>query len=207
MDIAETITYVKANMLGRMADEQGNVALMAETTLRHGDHLEIGTLHGGSAIVVALLKKAYGFTGRVVCIDPLDGYYNGTRHAKEVDPVTGVPVSIDTLTENMRRFDVELEIIQAESIPFPLHDREFATAYIDGAHWGDIPTMDFVNAAMVTKHFITFDNCAAKWPDVEHACHIAEHTWTPYKRQGITCIVRNPAPAIGGPLAKGFYLA
>jgi hypothetical protein len=192
MDVMEVIEYVKEHMLGRIADEQGNTALMAQTTLCDGDHLEIGTLHGGSAIVVALLKKRYGFTGRVVCVDPLDGYYTGTRYAFPVDFVSKVPVSLETIRENERRFGVELEIVRARSIPFPLHGRRFATAYIDGDHWGDVPLMDFINAAWITDKYITFDNCGAKWPDVTRACGIAEWVWQPYKREGIACIVRHP---------------
>ena len=60
MVIDGMIAYVKANMLGRIADEQHNTALMAVAAICPGDHLEIGTLHGGSAIVVALLKKQFG---------------------------------------------------------------------------------------------------------------------------------------------------
>lgn len=192
MDIEETIAYVKANMLGRMADEQSSTAMMAETILRHGDHLEIGTLHGGSAIAVALLKKQYGYSGRVVCIDPLDGYYTGTRYAAQNDYVTGVPVTLDTIRENERRFGVELEVLQVKSLPFPVRGRTFATAYIDGDHWGDMPVIDFVNAAMVTSEYITFDNCDRKHPDVVRACEIAEKTWHPHRREGIACIVRHP---------------
>lgn len=192
MDVIETIEYVKENMLGRIADEQGNTALMAETTLCHGNHLEIGSMHGGSAIVVALLKKHNGFDGKVTCVDPLDGYYTGTYYESHVDPLTGVPVSLETIQENMRRFDVEIEVIQAKSSPFPVYDRTFTTAYIDGDHWNDAPIIDFINAAMVTEKYITFDNCGTRWADVLRACHIAEQTWKPHIKRGITCIVRHP---------------
>ena len=192
MTIPEIIQHVKRHMLGRMADEQNNTALMAETALCDGDHLEIGTLHGGSAIVVALAKREAGYSGRVVCIDPLDGYYPGTVHHKRRDPISGVPVSFETIEENMRRFGVDLEVIPAYSIPFPLPDRRFATAYIDGDHWNEAPTLDFFNVAQVTDRFITFDNCDAKHPDVQRACRVAEKIWTPYTRKGITCIVKRP---------------
>lgn len=186
------IQRVKLEMLGRMADECNNTALMAEMTLCDGDHLEIGTLHGGSAIVVALLKRAYGYSGRVVCLDPFDGYYPKTKHYRSRDVLTNVPVSVETLRENMKRFDVELEIVQAYSIPFPISGRTFATAYIDGNHWGDAPLQDFQNVSQVTEKFIIFDNCGDRWPDVTAACDYAETVWQPYKRQGITCIVRHP---------------
>ena len=192
MDVYQTIEYVKANMRGRIADEQNNTAAMAKTTLCDGDHLEIGSMHGGSAIVVALLKKHHGFSGRVVCVDPLDGYYIGTRYENHSDPVSNVPVSLETIQANIQRFNVDIEVIQAKSNPFPLYGRTFATAYIDGDHWHDAPMIDFINAAMVTTTYITFDNCGTKWPDVLKACHIAEQTWIPYRKSGITCIVRHP---------------
>lgn len=192
MDVNEIVEYVKEHMLGRIADEQGNTALMAETALQHGDHLEIGSMHGGSAIVVALLKKRYGFDGRVTCIDPLDGYYTGTYYESHVDPMTRVPVSIETIRENMQRFGVDIEVIQARSNPFPVYGRTFTSAYIDGDHWNDAPIIDFINCAMVTEKYITFDNCGRRWPDVLRACHIAEQTWIPHIKTGITCIVRRP---------------
>ena len=199
MEINDLIEYVKTNMLGRIADEQHNTRLMAETALCDGDHLEIGSLHGGSAIVVALLKKQHGYKGKVVCIDPLDGYYIGSncpkKWQKNVDPLTDVPVSLETIKENMKRFDVELEIIQAPSIPFPheqLEGRKFATAYIDGDHWGDAPVLDFFNVYKRVTDYITFDNCDGKHPDVLRACAEAERVWKPFLRQGITCIVKHP---------------
>lgn len=192
MNIQETIDFVKKNMLGRIAEEANNTALMAATAMCDGNHLEIGSLHGGSAIVVALLKKYHGFTGSVVCIDPLDGYYPCKPFYKQVDPRTKVPVSLETIQENMQRFGVDLEIVRAYSIPFPIVGRTFATAYIDGDHDGDAPLKDFENASMVTTKFITFDNCDKKHPAVWDACAKAEKLWKPYKRAGIACIVEHP---------------
>lgn len=195
MVISEIIQYVKDNMIGRMADEQNNTALMAETTLCDGNHLEIGTLHGGSAIVVALLKKEHGFTGNVYCIDPLDGYYLDSNCPQKwqamIDPISKVPISIETIKENIKRFDVELNIIQKSSIPYPLNGEAFSTAYIDGDHWGNVPTLDFMNIQSHIEKFITFDNCDDRHPSVQSACRYAEKIWMPYKREGIICIVKN----------------
>jgi hypothetical protein len=190
--ISEIIEDVKRGMLGRMADEQGGTALMAETALCDGDHLEIGSLHGGSAIVVALLKKEMGYSGRVVCIDPFDGYYPKSPRYYKVDILTKVPVTVDVIRENARRFGVELEIVQAYSHPFPIQGRRFATAYIDGDHWGEMPLRDWENVSPITDKFITFDNCDFNHPDVLLACKTAERIWKPYKREGITCILQSP---------------
>ena len=190
--IDKIIQNVKRDMLGRMADEYHNVRLMASTTLCDGDHLEIGTLHGGSAIVVALLKKHCGYSGKVVCIDPLDGYYPNSKRYSRLDILTHIPVSMETLKENMRRFGVQLEVVQAYSDPLPITGRRFATAYIDGDHWNGVPLKDWNAVKRITDKFITFDNCDFNHPDVLHACNIAEREWQPYKREGITCIVKSP---------------
>lgn len=190
--INKIIENVKANMLGRMAEERDNVLLVAATAACDGDHLEIGTLHGGSAIVVALIKKQFGYSGRVVCIDPFDGYYPNSKRYHKLDILTHIPVTVETLRENMRRFGVELEIIQAYSDPFPITNRRFATAYIDGDHWNGMPLKDWNSVKGITDKFVTFDNCDFNHPDVLTACNIAEREWLPYKREGITCIVKSP---------------
>ncbi len=192
--VKDIIEHVKKNMLGRIVDEQDNTLLMAETTLQDGNHLEIGSLHGGSAIVVALVKKEFGFSGDVYCIDPLNGYYLNSNCPKkwqsQIDPVSKIPISIETIQENMRRFDINLNIIQFQSNPYPLNGEKFATAYIDGDHWGDMPFIDFMNIHPNVSEFITFDNCDDKHPDVIKACSKAEKIWYPYLRKGITCIVK-----------------
>jgi len=183
--------YIDVTMLGRLALEHDNALIMACFAAVDGDHLEIGTMHGGSAILVAMLKRELGLSGNVTCIDPLDGYYAGTRYACPADPLTHVPVTIETIRENERRFGVKLDVIQAKSIPFPVAGRRFATAYIDGDHWGIAPVMDFINCMMVTERYIIFDNCSAPHPDVMRACEAAEAAWRPVLRQGITCVVEH----------------
>ena len=190
------IKHVKENIIGRIADEGDSTRTLMEFVLLggNGNHLEIGTLFGGSAICVALMKIQAGFTGNLYCIDPLDGYYMGTEYEKSVDPETQLPIDIKTLTENVERFGVSNRVIawRKKSIPFPIPlDMRFSTAYIDGDHWGENPLIDIVNASMVTSKFIIVDNYDDKHPDVIKACKMADWlpNWKIVHINGITCVL------------------
>ena len=193
--IDDIIKHVKENMIGRIADEQDNVKKMMQYVLLagHGNHLEIGTLFGGSAICVALLKIAMGYEGDVYCIDPLDGYYKGTNYERENDIETNLPINIETVLENAEMFGVihRIKVVESKSIPFPFHNVEFSSAYIDGDHWGETPLIDIVNAGMVTSRFIIVDNYDDKHPDVIKACKMAEQLpdWKIVHTSGITCVL------------------
>lgn len=58
---------------------KSNIYHLANLCAVPGDHVEIGTLHGASAIAVALAKKMAGVPGEVYCIDPLDGRPDNPR--------------------------------------------------------------------------------------------------------------------------------
>jgi hypothetical protein len=193
MPLAKNIeTDIHQRIWGRIASEQDNAAIMACFAAIEGDHLEIGTLHGGTAILVAWIKQELKLSGQVVCIDPLDGYYLGMDRGEDVDPLTKVPVSIETLHDNITRFDLQdkIEVIQKKSSPFPLKDRRFTSAYIDGDHWGDMPMVDWQNVSRITDRYVIFDNCDKEHPSVLDACLSAAFTseWTSIYRQGITCV-------------------
>jgi len=193
MPLAKEIeATIHQRIWGRIASEQDNAAIMACFAAIEGDHLEIGTLHGGTAILVALIKRELKLDGKVVCIDPLDGYYAGTKFHNDTDPITSVPISADVLYDNISRFDLldRIEIIQHKSDPFPLKNRRFASAYIDGDHWGNVPTVDWQNVNRITDRYVIFDNCDKEHPSVLDACLSAAFTseWTTAYKQGITCV-------------------
>jgi len=190
------ISYVKARMIGRLADLQDGTLkmLMAVALSGHGDHLEIGTLFGGSAIAAVLMKKMMELSGNVICLDPLDGYYRNSSIEADVDPITKLPVNLETVLENARRFSVSdrLEIITQRSYPWPveLEKRSFASAYIDGDHW-NFPWLDWLNVKDRVSRFIIFDNCDLEHPDVMFACQKAEQdrNWRRVHSEGITFIL------------------
>lgn len=192
---AEIVNSVYLDIEGRMALSDSNVNILAWAVSRagDGDHLEIGTLFGGSAIVAALVKKEQGFSGKVVCLDPLDGYYLDTIFAKRTDPVCGLPISRKQVEQNAKTFGVELEIIAKRSQPWPheLRDRKFASAYIDGDHWGDGPLLDWLNVKEQVEKIVVFDNFDDQHPDVQRAVRLAQADpeWKTIFQGGISCVM------------------
>ena len=153
-DLKEITNLVKRDIVGRVANmmdnkETNNVEVVMEYVLRAGggNHLEIGTLFGGSAIPVALAKKKYDQTGMVVCVDPLDGYYQDKYpDLSMVDKISNTPVTPTTLFQNIDTFGVADRVLvlrsKSEAIT-NLVDMRFTTAYIDGDHWEGVPWDDW----------------------------------------------------------------
>ena len=197
-EIYRVIKEVQASMKGRICYEQNNVAVMASYALEagHGDHLEIGALFGGSAIVVALLKKRHFLDGKVYCVDPLDGFYFA-RLGKRVDPDLPGKLRVDraALDYNIRQFGVEdyIEVIEKPSIPWPdeLKGKQFVSVYIDGDHWGNTPTTDWENVKDNVTRFVIFDDNDKKHPSVIKACELAaeDPNWKTVWNAGITYVL------------------
>jgi len=143
-----------------------------------GDHLEIGTSWGASAIAVALAKRAAGLPGKVYCIDP----YPKKRVAKLKGNLKQATIS--AARRNFKAAEVDVTIIRASSDPFPkkLEDKRFVSSYIDGQHLGDMPYKDLMACAKRTQHFIGVDNYEEGYPDVLDAVHkfAAQREWNLY---------------------------
>jgi len=201
--IQETIMHIKSSIEGRMCDEANDNLYLGRAILEatDGNHLEIGSLFGGSAIFAALLKKALGFKCHVYAIDPFSGYYldtvndQGQKIGGLADPFSTVPVSLETAMRNAEKFGVSdrITFIQALSYPFPeqLKYETFATAYIDGDHWNLAPTLDWLSVKDITTKLVIFDNNDGRI-GVDTACKVAASSkgWREYWNHGITYIVR-----------------
>jgi predicted O-methyltransferase YrrM len=194
----ELIDLVIEKMDGRLCYESSNSNYLAWaiTKARDGDHLEIGTLHGGSAVLAALIKKGNNFSGDVWCVDPLDGYYMGTKYECPVDLVTKIPVTKERVLKNAKEFGVidRIKIIAAKSIPWPkgLPER-FISVFIDGDHSGDAPLLDWRNIKDRTDKYVIFDNANQETnPDVMTAVREAvnDPEWELILSKGITVILR-----------------
>ena len=129
-----------------------------------GDHVEIGTLWGGTAVLTALEKSA----GYVYTIDPLtdNGYYGG------VDIKLGKRPTAEDIQYNFQRFDVRRLVTHVDdwSNPWPLEDQKFDTAFIDGNHsWGGV-LQDFLNLKDIVLCKIIIDDYGdPNWPDTSMA--------------------------------------
>ena len=157
LTIPAIIIRVEERIRGRLANKGNNIAVLSELTNIDGDHLEIGALFGGSAIVVALVKKNYKKKGHVYTIDPLNGYYG-----QDNDITTKLPVDQKTFDENLKRFGVadQVTLIKAKSLPMPteLWGKTFATMYIDGDHSGETPLNEFCIYEGNIEKYIIFDD-------------------------------------------------
>ncbi len=195
--ISEIVQRVDNNIIGRLANKYGDIKLdNVDSMLRFvaeadgGNHLEIGTLFGGSAIAVALLKLELGQSGVIVCIDPLDGYYKiyGSGEDK-----SGFEVTPKILFNNIDKFGVGNRVLVMKAYSqfcFNL-SIEFSTAYIDGEHQHNVPLSDWLLVKDVVSKYVIFDNCDDKHPDVQEACRVADSDpeWKCVYSSGITYVV------------------
>ena len=136
-----------------------------------GNHLEIGTSFGASAIMAALVKKQYGLGGLVFCVDPME--YE--RHEPCVTRAGTITKEIadympEIFADNLDKFGVSdmVVFVRKPSFPFPdeLSDIEFSSAFIDGWHYGDAPTIDAMTCAEMVTDVIVLDDCVPYYPDV-----------------------------------------
>lgn len=198
--VKEIIKEVQENMIGRIAHEQNNTNYVLMSAACNGNHLEIGVLHGGSLVAVAMMKQRDGYSGHVYGIDPFNGYYTdnlsvGSRG--EVDPFTGVPVDLETVQKNAKLFDVDVTVYKQNSHPFPdeLSKLKFASAYIDGDHWHGTPWLDWLSVKDITTDSVIFDNYDSNHQDVVSACTRAaqDPDWYLCFQKGITFWLKRKA--------------
>lgn len=194
---AEVAKEIVENIEGRAADNGISLIWLGSMVAAagDGDHVDIGTLFGASAIEAALVKKRLGLKGKVYCIDPYEPRDNIATNLPDNMPKEGDP---ETLMRNAEKFGVELTLIQKRSYPWPdeLKDAVFATAYIDGDHLGDTPWNDFQNVQSRTTHYIGFDNFEETYGDVIRAVQKAVDTgdWFYYFKNGVFVALRRTYP-------------
>lgn len=167
-------TAVTNGIEGRAADGGTSLPYLASMAINAGpgDHCEVGTLFGASAITVAVAKKEWGFPGKVYCVDPYLPRKDTVQGSERIPPglLDGNP---DVLARNAVKFGVEdrIVLIHAPSQPWapPLMESRFVSAYIDGNHLAQYPWWDFVELSRRTEHYIAFDNYEESYPDVINA--------------------------------------
>lgn len=123
---------IAAEIRGGIAGGPGcgdmDAALLAEVVFRagHSDHLELGTLFGATAILVAMAKKEMGFEGSVYCVDNFT--YLSDKY----------PVGPDMVMKNAEIFGVadRIKVLVGNTYPLPpdIAEKHFGSVYIDAAH-------------------------------------------------------------------------
>jgi len=119
----------------------------------HGDHLEVGTLYGASAILAALTKKEFGLSGDVYCVDPFVD--------EDIDPsikaLTDYRVSIERVLGNAKKMGVDLRVSKMPFAEYEIKNR-FASAYIDGDHTYEGVKLDWDKASPHVDKLVFFDD-------------------------------------------------
>lgn len=158
---------IGGNMTGRIAMLRSEGECLATYLLKAGggDHLEIGTLWGGSAILAARALMLGNLPGAVYTLDPMDtGYWSGG------DPgVSGITPTEEILRRNIQLLGVgdRVEIIKSASYDWlPKRKKKFVTALIDGDHQYESVLRDFeLTVPLVEKYILMHDF------DGRHAVH------------------------------------
>lgn len=132
-----------------------------------GDHVEIGCMWGGTAILAALAKIENGVKGHVYTIDKMkQGFWDVG------DPIYGRRVpTLEKVKKNFDTFGVSerVTVIRAESDPLPLpEDVRPRVSFIDGGHNYVDCYNDWMNLREITTGFILFhDYFTGKHPGVQ----------------------------------------
>lgn len=172
IDVANLVVKHLVDKKQRAADNGISLPFLASmvATAGHGDHCDIGTLYGASALVAALVKEKMKYSGIVYCIDPYDAE---KRDANVVAPpglLGNLSATPEEFWSNVDDFKLRdrIRLIQKPSHPWPeeLKDNVFASAYIDGDHTGKMPWNDFENLRGRTTGYIGTDNYEEGYPDV-----------------------------------------
>lgn len=195
---AADVERIKAAIMGRMAARESNANYLAYAVASSpdGPHLEIGVLHGATAILAGLMRPA----AALVLVDPLDGYYiSDPFRGMAYDPVSRVDVSPSVLQYNLGLFDMtgRANIWCMPSRAFfdvTPETPTYASAYIDGNHWGHYPMFDWFATAerMLPGGKVVIDDVDREHPHVVAAVDYAliDRRYELEFRGGITAVFR-----------------
>jgi hypothetical protein len=122
-----------------------------------GDYIEIGSLHGGSAITAALVKKEFNLKGGIFCIEPKPR----------------------NLIENAKLFGVEdrIQLIKGYFHEISLENMEFTCGFIDGDHRPHHPWQDWERLKEKVSKYIMFDDFDKSEIGVQEGVRVAMCDW------------------------------
>jgi tetratricopeptide (TPR) repeat protein len=175
----QSIDRIEKSIIGRHCGDFGDklcqylsiCELVRANCLSSINGIEIGVLFGGSCLNKLSAMRDLGVGGKIVCIDPLDGYYG-----EKTDKISGRPVTPDTFFENLRRLDFEPNLVElrrcfsnAPEAYAGLQDSSFDHLMIDGGHlYEDVKTdwQVFHPYVAPNGHIIIDDYYDHAWPDI-----------------------------------------
>lgn len=162
---------IRRKMVGEFQMWHHQLALLAQVIQVAGDrdHIDIGTMWGGSAIFVALVKQKFGLGGKVHTIDPLDEQFF-KQHKWYLTGDDYLVPTVDQMLENLKIFGVEDHIIyyQMQSADWPFSEIRPTSAFIDGAHDFDSVLTDWQNCKSICN-FVLFHDYTddTSWKDIK----------------------------------------
>lgn len=186
-------TEITEKMIGRSIASPHDAGILVQAVLnsKHGDHVEIGTFFGHSAILIAMAKKEFGMHGKIYCIDPWN------YRPSVIEDWGAKRLATDKIVmENATTFEVADRIvtIPKESYPWPkeLDGKTFATGYIDGDHWNGMPMKDWNTLKELVTYSIIFDDFCWGKTEVIDAVLTAmiDPLWLPIQISGLTVVLR-----------------
>lgn len=157
------LSEINAKIQGRIAllSEEEAVVLVKMVSIP-GDHVELGTLWGGTAILAALAKKRANVPGDVFTVDFMKGGYweNGDPSLPSLAKPTEKAVY-----DNLAAFGVSnrVTVVKAASHPWPLgSDVHPSTVLIDCGHSYEAAKQDWENVRALNPQFIAFHDVNPK---------------------------------------------
>lgn len=186
-------TEITEKMIGRSIASPHDAGILVQAVLnsKHGDHVEIGTFFGHSAILIAMAKKEFGMHGKIYCIDPWN------YRPSVIEDWGAKRLATDKIVmENATTFGVvdRIVTIPKESYPWPreLDGKTFATGYIDGDHWNGMPMKDWNTLKELVTYSIIFDDFCWGKTEVIDAVLTAmiDPLWLPIQISGLTAVLR-----------------
>ncbi|MHC4206998.1 MAG: class I SAM-dependent methyltransferase, partial [Planctomycetota bacterium] len=175
----KAISLIDKRMIGRACGKVRNkllnylsiVQFARATDNRTVDSIEIGTLFGGSCLMKLFAMRDLGIEGKVVCIDPMTGYYD-----QQLDPTAGIPVTAEVFLENIERFGFTKEMVDLREAKSTnpratesLREGAFATLLIDGDHSYRGARYDWenYNRFIADNGIVLLDDyLEPKWPEI-----------------------------------------
>lgn len=177
--ITDTFQRVQAKMQGKLAMTMEDAAILVQAIVNagHGDHLEIGSLWGGSAILAALTKQRHELRGKIVCVDDL------------------ALAGENLILENAERLDVldviELHIGNSHELLFD-NNRRFCSALIDAGHEYPDAIQDWYKARNCVDKYAIFHDYDPAHLGVVAAAKEAMREWRPVFLAEHTLILEKP---------------
>jgi hypothetical protein len=198
--------YVMAEMIvrdinGRAADSGRSLPALGKVVhmAGPGDHVEIGTLFGASAIMAALVKEEFGMTGQIYCIDPLTARDPNIQYHEDNERIkNNKEATLEIVLENFDKFKVSDRIVMLPqpSVPWPedLKDHQFVSGFIDGDHFHGMPWQDFLNTRDRVKNFLMIDNFEEAYPEVVimGVRALSVGGWFLHYKEGVFLSLRRP---------------